>query len=431
MPEELKTEEKATPNLDALATKVAAALAPSLTQLGDAIKAALANPQTVNVQPRVAATAIPDEEIQVRRAVVPQGTCDFDKKDIADFKFANLLIGKSTGDFRRHASLEIDMCAHAARFEAGNGLIPKGFSAITKDVASNPDPKGGFVIPAAVYAQELEPALREEITLWQLPIKKYTNLKASELRINRVTGEPTAYDYAGSVSSPTAVTSSDMTFDQVTLRPKSAVALTKIDMDMITDASVATEDMVREAIASQIGQKIEFNGYQGAGNNLAPQGIFDADSILTVDWSSTSLSAWGAYDLLSSHLNQLRINKTLKKKSNLVWVLPASAEHALRIMKDPTDASQPKARRLLSAKGDTDLLLGYPMVFSTNVPANKIMIGDWSKCVYAQWGGVFMTMDSLTVNGVFQVQVLSRTRYDWGCTQEKAFCQSVSLTGAP
>lgn len=436
MPEEVKnTNGGGTATLEQVTDAVVAKLSPQLSTLMEsAVEKALANAKTINVETKKKpAEAISDEELTIRRAVVPVGRCEFDKGDLADFKFSNLLIGKSTGDFRRYASLELDMCAYAARFESGNGLVPKGFSVITRDVASNPDPKGGFVIPAAVYAAGIEPALREEITLWQLGIKKYLNVKAAELKINRITGEPTAYDYAGSISDPTAVTASDMTFDQVSMRPRSAAARTKIDMDMISDASLAVEDMVREAIASQIGQKVEFNGYQGPGTSAAPQGIFDSDDLETFNWAASGSAALDgalAFDKLSQHIHKLRLKKTLKGKS-LAWALPAAAEHALRTMKDPTDNSQPKTRRVLSEKNDVTMLMGYPFVSSTNVPDNKIMFGDWSKFAYAQWGGMFMVLDSLTSTGVFQMQVLSRIRYDWACIQEKAFCQSTNLTGAP
>lgn len=359
-----------------------------------------------------------------------------DSQEIKDFNFGRFVYGLLKKNPARYCPHELELCMAAmedADPQSVRDFVTRtGKNPVTKDMATNPDPSGGYLVPMQVMQAQIIPLLQAQTTLLTKAggsgCAKFMDLSGAPVVFPKVSGGTTAYHVNhDTTSASTAPTKSDMSFDEIEMYPHTTAARTILSNDLINRSATAAEAMVRRQIGRDLGLMVDYDGYQGNGTSGAPSGIVGTTGINSVTFS-ISLAASGAYNKLLQMIYEVQADNALG--GNLGWVMHPAALLAIQQMLDPTDASQPKGRRLLTEAAPT-MLLGYPVVTTTQFPTNQIVFGDWSQFAYGQWGTMFLAVDSLSVLGLFKTQILAAMQYDFACFQPTAFCQTASLTGAP
>lgn len=360
-----------------------------------------------------------------------------DSQEVKDFNFGRLVYGLLKKNPARYCPHELEMCLAAMEDADPQSIrdyvVRTGKNPVTKDMATNPDPSGGYLVPTQVMQAQIIPLLQAQTTLLTKAggsgCAKFMDLSGAPVVFPKISGGTTAYHVNHDTKSDsTAVTKSDMALDEIEMYPHTTAARSILSNDLINRSATAAEAMVRRQIGRDIGLMVDYDGYQGNGTSGAPSGIVGTTGINSVSFSGVALTAAGAYNKLLQMIYEVQADNALM--GNLGWVMHPAALLAIQQMLDPSDSTQPKGRRLLTEAAPT-MLLGYPVVTTTQFPTNQIAFGDWSQFAYGQWGTMFLAVDSLSVLGLFKTQILAAMQYDFACFQPSAFCQTSSLTGAP
>lgn len=376
-------------------------------------------------------------DAEPRRRRLQLASLTADSQEVKDFSIGRLIKGMLSRNPMKHCPHEFEMCIAAAEdadpqtiehYVARTGAS----GAVTKDMATSPDPSGGYLVPMQVMEAQIIPLLQAQTTILDKVggrgCQKFPNLTGAPVRFNRVSGPTTAFHINHDTkTSPTAITTSDMSLDQMELYPHTTAAAVVLSNDLINRSGGAAEALVRKQIARDIGLLLDLDGYQGNGTAGAPAGLVGSAGLNVVS-TFGSLSASGAYNKLKQMIFEVQNDNALF--GDLGWAMHPAALLAIEQQLDPTDNSQPKARRIIT-EGKPLEIMGYPYVVTTQFPVNQIAFGDWSQLYYGAWGSMFLAVDSLTVLRRLQTQVLAAVQYDFGVAQPTAFCITSGLTGAP
>jgi hypothetical protein len=105
---------------------------------------------------------------------------------------------------------------------------------------------------------------------------------------------------------------------------------------------------------------------------------------------------------------------------NLGIVLP-SAYYAL-LMGAYVDAG---SGRFVLENGQ---IINIPTIYSNNMPANNILMGDFSKFVMGVWGGVDLVINPYTKAKEGLLEIVVNQFFDMGCLYPQAFCKITDAT---
>ena len=62
------------------------------------------------------------------------------------------------------------------------------------------------------------------------------------------------------------------------------------------------------------------------------------------------------------------------------------------------------------------------------MPANTLVLGDWSDMILGMWGGMVVKVDDLSVLGVLQTQILASTEFDVQVRRGESFQVGQTVT---
>ncbi|AVA14455.1 phage major capsid protein [Sphingopyxis sp. MG] len=171
------------------------------------------------------------------------------------------------------------------------------------------------------------------------------------------------------VADNSALTPSDMTFDNVGLSPKHVGSLSEMSRSLIQQSSPEIEQLLRDDMAFNLAQAIDSALIEGGGAN-EPDGV-----IATLGTANATLETPTWAEVLAI-IAQVEEANALGSHS---WLIPPAVKALLQAtLKVSGDAG---AGFLLS----NGMLGDYP-AFSTNqVPTNNIIFGDWSQMLLGLW----------------------------------------------
>lgn len=332
------------------------------------------------------------------------------KEEARAFSFGELLKGMITKDFTG-CRYEVDLCNEAAK---------------KKDMVAGTDSAGGFLVPAQVMQEQLIPLLQAEAIAFKMGVTLLTDLVGSPVPINRVKSGTTAY-WVSEV--PTTITTSDVSLGQIELTPHTLAVHSKMSNRLIRMSTPAANQLVLRQMRRDCSLAFDAAIFNGTGVSNQPTGVLQTNGISTVT-SFGAASANTAYDKLIDIQYKLKLANAMM--GGLAYAMHPAVTREFQKMKDPTDASQPKERRLFSEKPIQQVLLNYPFYESTQLPTNDIVFGDWSQVLIGLWGGMLIkTSDVAGTNFErLQTSILICMDADVGVAQPAAFCNTTGMTGA-
>lgn len=177
----------------------------------------------------------------------------------------------------------------------------------------------------------------------------------------------------GWVAENSALTASDMTFDEVTLSPKHAGGLCEMSRQLVMQSSPDVEQLARSDLSAMLAQAIDSALILGGGTNepdgvLATAGIQTAN-LATLSWANVLGMVQKAYLVNAAAVNWIGSTKV---KAKLAGTLKASGI----------------AGYLLEGGRMADL----PAYFTNQVPekagspnTGRLILGDWSQVLLGIW----------------------------------------------
>lgn len=175
---------------------------------------------------------------------------------------------------------------------------------------------------------------------------------------------------AGWVPEGTALSESDMTFDNVTLTPHHVGGITEMSRQLIQQSAPAIEDLVRQDLSYAVAAAVDTAIIAGTGASGQPEGIIGRAGVQT----AAIPASWNDVLDIEQLLAAVNVNPT-------GWYTSPEVLTALRkILKAPTAGSD----YIATAGRIGDL----PASVSNAAPLSTAILGDWSQVLLGQWGAV-------------------------------------------
>lgn len=307
--------------------------------------------------------------------------------------------------------------------------------AACKALATTPDAAGGYIVPVEIMASEMIPLLRAKVAAMQLGARVLTGLTGGEIRIPKQTAAATAY-WVGENSAPTA---SDQTLGQISLRPHTCAALTKVSNRLIMLANPSAEQLVRNDLASQLGLAMDLGFLDGTGAAGQPLGVGRTTGVVT----SSGLGALDITDLLTI---TGAIEDNNAAEGALGFACSPAIYRSIRKIHIAQYSGQTAAQNPgwvfppLATPEQFAALTGLRFATTTQLTAagagaNQVLIyGNWNDLLIAQWGG--MTIEASTQTGdssgsAFtsrQTWVMASTEVDCAVRHTESFYVATNVT---
>lgn len=174
----------------------------------------------------------------------------------------------------------------------------------------------------------------------------------------------------GWVTEGQAVPEGEMGFDNVTLTPRHVGGKTEMSRQLIQQSAPGIEQLVREDLSFLIAKQIDRAIITGSGLNGEPRGILNTVGIQTADMPDT----WLEVLAMLEKLDDVEI-------ANGRWLTTA----AIRTLLAGTEKVAGSGSGFLYQGGT---LADLPLNTSKNVPAKKLILGDFSQVLLGVWSEV-------------------------------------------
>lgn len=216
---------------------------------------------------------------------------------------------------------------------------------------------------------------------------------------------------AGWVAENSALSPSDMTFDNVGLTPKHVGALSEMSRQLIQQSDPTIESLLRDDMSFQIAQAIDSALIQGGGSN-EPDGI-----IATLGTANGTLAGptWAQVLAIIEDV------ETANALGNHAWLTNPSAKAKLR---DTLKVSGDAGAGFLMENGQ---LGGYAVHTTNQVPSdsggNFAIFGDWSQVLLGVWSELDILVNpySETAYSKGNVMIRAMATCDIAIRHEEAF----------
>jgi HK97 family phage major capsid protein len=216
----------------------------------------------------------------------------------------------------------------------------------------------------------------------------------------------------------TAVSESDQTFGQMALSPKNVAAYTEISRQLMMQSSPSAEMIVMNDLAAVVALAVDNAAINGSGASGQPTGIVNTGSIGSV--TGTTLAYSGVLEFQTDVLTANAL------------VNPASAGYV----------ATPAVAAVLSGRSrftntDTPLwqgnlldgtVAGFRAMSSTQIAAGRMLFGDFSQLVIAEWGALELDVNPYANFAAGITGVRAFYTVDIGVRYAASFSYSTAIT---
>jgi HK97 family phage major capsid protein/HK97 family phage prohead protease len=254
-------------------------------------------------------------------------------------------------------------------------------------------------------------ALTPFSTILQLPVTTLPNNNGN-ITIPRISSLSTA---AWVSSEGGDVSASDPSLDTVSLTERVLGCYTDLTRLLLNNSdNFSTENMVRNNLLRATGVALDNAALNGSGSSGEPTGLVNVSGVNTTTFSSSGAPTYAEY--VAQEAAIWADNKSLDGNATAYLLTPALAGAAKAL--NTTGAGSPAAMR-------DGFLNGFPVLISSQVPANNSIIGDFSEFIVATWGGgieVEASREALFLSGGLRLRIL--TSMDFAVKHPVSFCVS-------
>jgi HK97 family phage major capsid protein len=263
---------------------------------------------------------------------------------------------------------------------------------------------GGYTVGTNVLASDMIELLRNKMLVARLGARVLTGLQG-DIAIPRHTGGATAYW----LSETATVTGSQQTFGQLALTPHRLGATTAYSKQLLAQSSLAIEAFVREDLMTTLALEKDRAALNGSNASGEPLGLLNCNGIGGVTFGAAA--TW---------------TKVVEFETD---VSSGNADTA-RAAFLTTPAVRGKWKTIPKVTGypvflwEKGMVNDYPAEVTNQVPSDKVIFGDWSQIILADWDGLDVVVDPYTLATEGQVRVVIHTLTDVGLRQVASFSVS-------
>ena len=241
---------------------------------------------------------------------------------------------------------------------------------------------GQVTVPPEYLPGSFIEALRARSFVMRLGARVLNDL-VGNVSIPRLAGSSTTAWIAG--DGVDGLTASQPTLDNIQMTPKTVGALTAISRKMVLQGLPAAESLIRDDFAQLIATELDKAAISGTGAANQPLGILNTAGI-----------GAGTYPLAGPDYASIVAMEGALMAAN-------ADQSGIAYLTTPTLAAQLKAKEKSSGSGQfvwnaasergTGEMGGLPAYASSNVPVDKILLGNFSDLLMGMWGALDISVD--------------------------------------
>lgn len=195
-------------------------------------------------------------------------------------------------------------------------------------------------------------------------------------------------------------------FSEISMSPKRLTAFIDVSKQFLIQDSVGAEELLRRDIIAALAEKLEKTilGTE-AGSDTKPAGIFNG---VTADTAALTYA-----DVVNLEAALENSNVT----GALTYVVSPSAKATLR-----TTAKDTGSGRFVMEGGEVE---GIRVLSSSAVASKGVLLGDFRELLIGQWGGIDLTIDTLTKATEGMVRIVINAYFDAKVRRSAAFQKKI------
>lgn len=288
--------------------------------------------------------------------------------------------------------------------------VPPAALAVRMTSASN---SGGPLIGEDYMPNAFIDALRAEARVLDLGATVLPGL-VRDVSIPRMTAGATVY-WLGENDS---ATKSAPVFDNVTLKPKQLGALVGYSRKLLVQADPGIEQLLRSDLLTSIAVEVDRCAVAGSADADAPTGLLETAGVdVTDDTASTALTHGHFADLVS------KVEKANAARGRLAFL----SSYTIKAVAMTTEIVAGSGRFIADA-ADPEKILGFRASYTSNVPEDVAIFGNWADLLIGQWGGIEVIVDPYSNADSGYVRMAVHSFWDFGVRRPKSFA---AYTGLP
>lgn len=256
--------------------------------------------------------------------------------------------------------------------------------------------EGGVTVPEITRNEVIELLRPQSRFIASEP--RVVQLSGGTLEMPRqATGSSAAY-----VGENVAIGSTEPIFNKVSLVARKLAAIVPVTNELMSDSLIDMEGFVRSDLSEAVGTTFDANAYRGASGGSNPVGIYN----LVPATHRIAVGAGATYSLVLTELGKMltQLDKANVPRIRPRWSMnPRTKTFLMTLLNGQGIIAFP------SLEGPNPTLFGYPVMDSTNLPANlggggnesEIGLFDFADVIFAPRDGLtFAVTNEAVVNGV-------------------------------
>lgn len=323
--------------------------------------------------------------------------------------------------FAREAGFELE-CSREVERQSGRaarGLMIPMDALSRRDLTVGTASAGGNLVATDLLAGSFIDVLRNSSVVLRAGATMLDGL-VGNVAIPRKSAAATV-EWVGENSAPTE---GAMTFNQVSMTPKTVGGYLDISRRLLLQSTPAIEGIVRADLAAGIASAIDTAALHGTGTNGQPRGIIAQSGI-----GSVAMGTNGGAPTWASVVNLTReVDVDNALAGNLAFLTNAKVRAKLATT----------ARQSSGVEGSWILpegsgeLFGYPLLVSNAASStltkgsasgvcSAMFFGNWSELVIGQWSGIDLLSDPFTFSNTGSLRVRALADLDIGVKHPESF----------
>ena len=319
-------------------------------------------------------------------------TVDMTEKEQRNFSIVKAVQASATGDWSK-AGLEREVSnAIAARVGDSNGgfYLPTDMAWGSKrDLTVGTNNQGGFLVGTDHMASSFIDALRANMVTMQAGGRMMTNLQGNVAIPKLATGTTNI----GFVAEGAAPTEGQPVFAQVALSGKAIAGYVQITRNLLVQSDPSVEAMIQDDITQGIAVALDAAALAGTGSSNQPTGILATTGIGSVSFSSSGAPTFEEIVGVETAI----VTDNAQADGMVMVTTPAMAGALKTTIKGGSGSG-----RFITEDG---LANGYPVLATSSMTANTVLLGDFSQLIVAQFGAIEVITDRDATTGIMNLGV--------------------------
>ncbi len=219
---------------------------------------------------------------------------------------------------------------------------------------------------------------------------------------------------------------SQLTLDQLILRPKEAQATTAFSRKLLAQAVLDVEQLVRDDFAAIAARGIDRAALHGSGTGNEPTGIYAASGVNAVPFGGTityervvemetAISEANADIAALGYVTTPRV----RGKAKVTQIFPSTANGTPLWTGGVEDGEMNGYRAMASTQVRTDLGVG--------ADEHGLIFGAWSELIIGEWGAMEVIVDPYSKKKQGLIEVTLHLMADVGIRHPQAFAKATGL----